>query len=359
MSNDDFSQPELTERQEKILALIVREYVNGDSPDPIGSKYLTEHFLQNVSSATVRNEMVVLERLGFIAHPHTSSGRVPTEAGYRYFVKQLLDENELAPTERERIAEEIGATAHDIDASMRLAVTSLAKVAQGAAIMTAPRAVHSQYKHLALLAVQGRMAMMVLVLHGGYVRQQMLTLSEPMMQEALSAAANRLNARCEAMDAIQLHALIATAENELDREILELIVRILEERDDADSTMYRDGLTDLLNQFSGEAAKQALRMMEEQTVLFGIMNQMLEQPIGEVQVVIAGDGRWDEVRHLSLVLSRYGVAGRSVGSMAVFGPTRMRYGRAISAVRYISNIMSNLLIDVYGDDASNRKRLDK
>src|SRR2546426_6912542 len=98
MNPDAAELPKLTERQERILALIVREYIS--RPEPVGSKYLAEHFLTNVSSATIRNDMALLEELGLVVAPHTSAGRVPTEAGYRYFVKRLLDESELPAEEK-------------------------------------------------------------------------------------------------------------------------------------------------------------------------------------------------------------------------------------------------------------------
>src|SRR5882724_3909225 len=105
--NQDAVEPiNLTERQEKILALVVREYVNKPKPEPVGSKYLADNFLTNISSATIRNDLAVLEELGYVAAPHPSAGRVPTEAGYRYFVKRLLDEGELSAEEQKNIADE-------------------------------------------------------------------------------------------------------------------------------------------------------------------------------------------------------------------------------------------------------------
>jgi heat-inducible transcriptional repressor len=135
----------------------------------------------------------------------------------------------------------------------------------------------------------------------------------------------------------------------LDRELLELAARILDERDNDLPMLYRDGLTELLPEFHvSEAAQQAARIMEETALLTTIMSEFGAQGIGDVQVVIAGDGRRDDVRHLSMVLSRYGVAGGTMGALAVLGPTRMRYERAISVVRVVAGVMSNLLVAGYG-----------
>ncbi len=350
MTQDAIELPKLTERQERILALIVSEYIS--RPEPVGSKYLAERFLTNLSSATIRNDMAVLEELGLVVAPHTSAGRVPTEAGYRYFVKRLLDAGELSASEQKAIADQFGRAPNDLDEWMRLAASTLARTSHSAALVTAPRALSSPFKHIELISTQGRLVLMVLVLYGGDVRQQMLTLADTLSQEALSAAAGRLNLICDGLDSEQVRARAWSVDNELERELLEVTADVLAEADNKHHAVaYREGLSDMLPEFTeSEGAQQALRLLEEHTLLTGILSEMLDQNIGHVQVVIAGEGRWQEVRHLSMVLSRYGVMGQATGALAVLGPTRMRYGRAISAVRYVAGLMSNLLFDVYGGE---------
>ncbi|MCC7448106.1 MAG: heat-inducible transcription repressor HrcA [Anaerolineae bacterium] len=348
MTPDAIELPQLTERQERVLSLVVREYIN--KPEPVGSKYLAERFLTNVSSATIRNDMAVLEELGLIAAPHTSAGRVPTEAGYRYFVKRLLDEGELPAAEQQSISDLFSRAPHDVDQWLRLAASTLARTSRGAALVTAPRGYSSQFKHLELISTQGRLVLMVLVLYGGDVRQQMLTLADTLSQEALSATARRLNALCDGLTSEQIPA--KGGESALEREVLDVIADVLAETDHKQHAVaYREGLSDVLPEFTeSEAAQQVLRLMEGQSLLPAILSEVTDPHIGHVRVVIAGEGRWNEIRHLSMVLSRYGVSGQVSGTMAVLGPTRMRYGRAISAVRYVAGLMSHLLIDVYGVD---------
>ncbi len=351
MSQDAIEPTHLTERQEKILALVVREYIN--KPEPVGSKYLADNFLTNISSATIRNDLAALEELGYVTAPHTSAGRVPTEAGYRYFVKRLLDEGELPAEEQKSIANEFSQAPNEIEQWMQFSAATLARTSRGAALVTAPYAHSSQFKHLELISTQGRLVLMVLVLNGGNVRQQMLTLADALPQEALSIAAQHLNIVCDGLTVDQLHAKLRVIDNELERDILEILVDTLDETDHREHvTTYRNGLSDMLTEFTeSEGRQQALRLMEEHSVLTGILSEALSNDIGHVQVVIAGEGRWNEVRHLSMVLSRYGISGRATGTLTVLGPTRMRYGRAISAVRYISGLMSNFLFDIYGAES--------
>lgn len=359
MTPDAMEYPELTERQERILAIIVREYTN--KPEPVGSKFLSENYLTNVSSATIRNDMSVLEELGLVAAPHTSAGRVPTEAGFRYFVKRLLAEHDrqLPPEEQMRIADEMNAAPDDPSGWMQIAVSNLARASRSAALVTAPRAYNSQYKHLALISTHGPIVMLVLVLKGGDVRQQILTLAEPVPQEALSTITDRLNATCEGQNGDQVRARSRTLDSLLEREILDVVADTLDEADRREQVVaYRDGLSSLLPEFTESAgAQQALRLMEEQTLLAAILAEALgnrlDSGVGDVHVVIAGEGRWHEVRHLGMVLSRYGISGQAEGTLVAFGPTRMRYGLAISAVRYVAGLMSSRLVNLYGLEEPN------
>lgn len=351
--NQDAPEPaHLTDRQERILALIVREFVN--HPDPVSSKHLAETEL-NVSSATIRNEMAVLEELGFVSSPHTSAGRVPTEAGYRYFVKRLLNELELSVTEQQAITEQFRATGNDLENWMRLAVATLARTSHTAALVTTPRASRlSQFKHVELIVTQGRLALMVLVLHGGQVRQQMLTLADPLPQETLSAAASRLNATCDLLDADQVRAISRLFDTPLEREVIELIADTMRTADNSQhAIVFQDGLREMLPEFSEQiGAQQALHVLEEQSLIGVIFNEARGADVGGVQVVIGGEGRWSEVRHLSLVLARYGTADQSSGLLGVIGPTRMRYGRAVASVRFVAGLLSGLLVDVYSGGSS-------
>ena len=172
MNIDETVLPELTRRQEEILTYIVRAYT--ESPEPVSSKYLVETFNLSFSSATIRNEMAVLEELGYITAPHTSAGRVPTESGYRYFVKRLITTGEITSIEKSHISDKLKTIPLASEQWMLLVATMLARTAHTAALVTPPVANLSRFKHLELIAIQGRLVLMVIVLDGGAVHQQML-----------------------------------------------------------------------------------------------------------------------------------------------------------------------------------------
>ncbi|MBN1200744.1 MAG: heat-inducible transcription repressor HrcA [Anaerolineae bacterium] len=339
--------PDLTERQEYILSLIVREYIR--DPQPVASKTLVDLFDLGVSSATVRNEMVLLEQHGLIYAPHTSAGRVPTPEGYRYFVHRLVQHVDLLPQERYQIMYEFRQAPPDIEEWMHIASIVLARTAQTAALVTPPRAIERHFKHLELINTQGRLVLMVLVLHGGSVHQQILTLAESVAQEALSRVAQIINLACAGQNAAAVRSKTRSHADALVREVGELVSEAMGERDpDSIRRIYRYGLSESLPAFTDDEARQAIRVLEERSLLDGIVRETLAAGQPDVHVVVGGEGRWEDLTHLSMVMSRYGTP-LAHGALGVLGSTRMRYGRAISTVRYVASLMSDMLDQVYGE----------
>jgi heat-inducible transcriptional repressor len=347
MSIDDTTLPELTRRQEEILALIVRAYT--DLPEPVSSKHLVETYNLNFSSATIRNEMAVLEEKGYIYAPHTSAGRVPTENGYRYFVRRLLNSSDLSTSDQTRITEKLQGSPLATEQWMRLAATILARTARSAALVTPPISEISRYKHLELISIQGRLVLMVLVLDNGNVHQQMLNLADSIAQPILSQIAQRINTLCLGLNANEVRMKSVQLQL-LEREMAEVVADLMEKADTNQvNFIYGDGLSEIINSFQGnEGAQQAIRVFEERAFLNMILNEVLDNPVSSsVQVVIAGNGRWEELKHLTMILSRYGVPGQISGAVGVVGPTHINYGRAISTVRYVSNLMTDMLVNLY------------
>ncbi len=345
-ANQPETMPELTERQEYILSLIVREYVR--DAQPVGSKALVERFDLDVSSATVRNEMAALEEHGLIYAPHTSAGRVPTRQGYRYFVRRLLTAVKLTTVEQRRISHAFEGAALNVEEWPRIAAMALARTVRTAALVTPPRALENHFKHLELISTQGRLVLMVLVLQGGSVHQQVLTLAEPVPQETLSHTAGVINAICAGMTAQQVRGKTRGASDELTREIGELVAdAVTQSNQQSARDIYRYGLSETLNTLSEDEAHQAVRVLEEEDLLEAILREILDPSQADVRIVVAGEGRWESLSHLSMVMGRYGTP-QAHGALGVLGPTRMRYGQAISAVRYVADLMSGLMDDVYG-----------
>jgi heat-inducible transcriptional repressor len=337
---------ELTARQQLILGLVVREYIS--SAQPVGSRTVQEYGL-GVSSATIRNEMAQLEEMGYLTHPHTSAGRVPTEQGYRYFVERLMSESQLPVDEQRMIRHQFHQVGVDLEQWMRLAASVLARTAHSAAVVTSIKMEQSHLKHIELIAIHETMVLLILVLEGGVVRQQMLSPDEAMSQDTLSQVANRLNDLCVGAS-VQRVMLCRSQVGAFEQQVLDVVAQIMRQVDQqADLHLYRDGLINILHQpefYVPESARNVIQIFEERTLLEDLLTEMLE--VGGVQVIIGGEGRWNELRECSLVVSPYGVSGEVTGALGVMGPMRMPYNRAISAVRYVAGLMSDLFRDLYG-----------
>ncbi|NUM44548.1 MAG: heat-inducible transcription repressor HrcA [Anaerolineales bacterium] len=342
--------PLLSERQKIVLALIIHEHTR--STQPVGSKNLIDQYGLDMSSATVRNEMAALSEMGYLRQPHTSAGRVPTEDGYRYFVGQLMGNTELPSTTRSTITHQFYQAGQDVDQWMRLAASVLANQSKAAALVTAPQVIKSRFKHLELIELRGRQILMVLVLTGGDVRQQMLTLAEPVSQERLSAVAERVSNLCQGLD-FEGMSTLPTPSEALEQDILRLVTGTMRHENLLTGEVYRDGLINVLEEpeFAESAsARRALRVLEERPFLEDLLAQtIVNSDIGAVQVLIGGEGNWDELSDCSVVLARYGVPNLATGTVGVLGPVRMRYGQTISAVRFVVGLLSELVAESHAE----------
>jgi heat-inducible transcriptional repressor len=340
---------DLTARQQAILGLVVREYIS--TATPVSSRAIVEAYGLGISSATVRNEMARLEEFGYLTHPHTSAGRVPTDKGYRYFVEHLLGDTELPLAERRMIRHQFHQVRPEIDQWLKLSASVLAQAARSMAWITAPSAPRCLFKHLELVSIRDALTLVVLVLQGGTVRQRIVTLARTLSQEELSRMATRLNDLFEGLTADGVTAQIARLAP-LEAQVGELVVEMMERLDGrARREVYRDGLINILQQpefAEGQSARQVFELIEESNFMERILADVLPPAVGGVQVIIGGEGPWEELSDCSLVLSRYGVNNHATGDLGVLGPRRMPYGRAISAVRYVANLMSELVQELYG-----------
>lgn len=341
------AMPELTERQKTLLLLIIRDYI--ESAQPVGSKRLVEQYPIHLSPATIRNEMAALTEMGYLRQPHTSAGRVPTEEGYRYFVSQMMYQAELPQAVQRTISHQFHQSRPDVDQWMTLAASILAHQSQGVSVVTAPHADQAKYKHVELISTQGRQVLMVLVMVGGEVSQQILTLAGPVSQEQLSQTAARLNGLLAGL-AVDAMSTLPARPDALDQDIMMLIVQ--EMRRAADRTsgeIYTDGLTNVLGEpefAESDGARRTLRLFEERSTLQDLMARAsTNSNVGGLQVLIGGEGGWEELRQCSMVIARYGVPGMATGTLGVLGPMRMSYARTIPTVRYVAGLLSDLVND--------------
>ncbi|HNW94924.1 MAG TPA: heat-inducible transcriptional repressor HrcA [Anaerolineaceae bacterium] len=338
---------ELTERQKLLLSLIVHEHTR--TAQPVGSKTLVEQFTLPISSATIRNEMTVLTEMGYLRQPHTSAGRVPTEEGYRFFVSNLAQQTTLPAPMRNTIAHQFYQARQDLDGWLRLAASVLAAQSQAASIVTAPHTEKVAFKHLELISTRAAQVLMVLVLVGGEIRQQILSLNDAATQEDLSTLASRINDLYANSSVEQITGMDPLADP-TGAQVLEAVRQQMQlSQKLVTGEIYLDGVTNVLAEpefADTEQARSALSLLEERSKLDDLLSRtILGNEIGGVQVLIGGEGTWQELRQCSVVLTRYGIPDQLTGTVGVLGPMRMPYGRTISTVRFVAGLLSDLVAE--------------
>jgi heat-inducible transcriptional repressor len=346
----------LSQRKQQILRALVQEYIQ--TALPVASETLVRKYGLRFSSATVRHELAGLEEAGLIYQPHTSAGRVPTDLGYRYFVEHLVEESTLSLDEQRLIRHQFYQVQDQLDQWVRLTASVMARLLHSAAVMTPPRASEGRLKHFEVLSVSDLSAHLVLVLMDGTVKQQRLLLDTPLGQAELSAISSRLNKLFDGKNAAELDEMLSQYDaSSVEHLVGSSIARILEQHGDPlGDEFYREGVVNILEQpeYSrmgpeeerNERVRKVLEVLEQNRFLPALASHLRETD--GVQVIIGGENDWDEMRDVSLVVARYGREGKIGGLLGVIGPTRMQYGRAIAVVRYMTQVMNELLSEVYG-----------
>jgi len=351
---------QLSERKEEILRALIDEFTR--TAEPVASKQLSDRLAQihgsGYGSATVRNELVALEEDGLIYQPHVSAGRVPTDLGYRYFVERLMGESRLALEEQRLIRHQFFQVQHQLDEWVRLTASVMAQALQSAAIVTPPRGGLSRLKHFELLSLYEAVALLVLVLEDGTVRQERLLLDSYCSQEELSRMATMLNDTFRGATAQGVSDRVASnmefmSPNE--RIVVESLHRMLSELSLlSPDAFYHDGIVQLLqrDEFAhagSDRIRQVVEVLERNRFLPAIAPQVMESD--GVQIIIGAENQAAELKDMSVIVSRYGAPNQVSGILGVVGPTRMQYGRAIAVVRFMTQMMSDLLSELYGGEA--------
>ncbi len=341
-------------RSQAILRAVIEEYVT--SAQPVGSLALVERYGLGVSSATVRNILADLETAGLLTHPHTSAGRVPTDAGYRFYVESIVDAVPLPAVEQLMIRHQFGQVEFASEHWFRLAATTLAGLTRSAGIATPakPRAAH--IRRVDLVAVNERMASLILVLREGAIKQAAVTLDEPepVDQSTLNQVAGLLNERLVDKTTTSAESTLSRLEEadrvqRIARRVGERIMRILLEYDAAAvEEVFSDGLLNVMEapEFAqSDKLRQVFTALENRAYLGELVGSVAGS--GRISIVIGAENPREEMHDVTLILAPYGRPGRALGVVGVLGPTRMSYPNAIGTVAFVSGLMNELVDHLY------------
>jgi heat-inducible transcriptional repressor len=342
---------ELTRRQEQILKAVVDQYVA--TAHPVGSAAIVSSAALPISSATVRNELAALEELGLLRHLHTSGGRVPTNAGYRYYVERLMARAHLPNAEARTIRHQFHQAHSEVQEWLKLAATVMAHRMHNVGLVTSPRSSEVRFRHLEVISIHDNVALLILVLQEGTVLQEMITLPETYSNEELSAVADQLNGLLRGKTADEAQEALRDLPG-LASVVGSMSEHLLRRGQGQQSQVFHAGLGDLMRQpeFSGLRPGEPTEMLSERLremlefLQHGFAVQQLIAGLPretDVNVVIGGEPPSDMLPGYSFVLGRYGDEAEGTGYLGVVGPTRMEYPRAVALVRYMTDLMTDLM----------------
>ena len=336
----------LSERQLKILEAIVNDYIQ--TAEPIGSRTIAKKYGMGISSATIRNEMSDLEDMGFITQPHTSSGRVPSQKGYRFYVDSMMPKKPLTSEESLLLQRMILSNIYQVEYMMKETANALARLTRYPAIVSEPYLKKTKIKHVQMIPVDDKTIFLVMVTDTKSVKSQPLTLPTAPDYEELNRLSHMLN-----------HHLSGKTIREIDRPLIDqlfvsfghqahilmpilgVIVGLIQDEDDM--RVFTSGVKNILAfpEFSDIRKAEAIfQALEERDALIAILNQ--PQTDG-IQIIIGTENSLDILKNCSLIKANYTIDNQSTGSIALIGPIRMDYGHAVSVLQGILQNIQHVL----------------
>lgn len=342
----------LDDRKRSILRAIIDDYI--DTAEPIGSRTIARKHELGLSSATIRNEMADLEEMGYLAQPHTSAGRVPSDKGYRLYVDNLMKLRDLSDEEVESIREAMEVRINEMSQLIRHASVVLSRITKYTSMAINPQLKQSVLKAVQVVPIEPGKGLVIVVTNAGVVRNSMVNLPENVAPDYLIKISNILNEKLNGFTLEQLDPqLIKEIENEIgaSKEILIPILSGVEECvcliDNPE--IYLDGTTNIFNypEFRDIIkAKGFLNVLDEKEILRKLLNNRREEQ--GVNVKIGSENIVDEIKECSLVTATYSLGDIVIGSIGVIGPTRMEYPRVISSMNHIRKRINQEIVKLIG-----------
>ncbi len=325
----------LDDRKAAILSAVVQEYI--ETAQPVGSGRIATAPEVGVSSATVRNEMVALEEQGYLAQPHTSAGRIPTDKGYRFFVDLLRsDEGEIAPADPSQVRDFFAGAHGELESMMSRTSDLLTRLTDWTAVVVSPAVEQARVRSVQLIDLSSHIAMVVAVLSNGGVEKRTLEVATELTPEIVDEAGRRLAATVEGYTLDELAGVEAVDDDPL----LRAAVAALSEAG-RKAELYVGGASRLASAFDAvEQVRDVLTILEQQIVVVTLIRDVLDRGM---RVAIGEETGVEPLAECSLVLAPYAIEGEAHGTIGVLGPTRMDYSQALSAVAVVSRRLERAL----------------
>ena len=333
-------------RKQAILRAVVNEFTA--SAVPVGSQALQSRYFVNLSSATIRSELAELADRGYLAQPHTSAGRVPTDSGYRYFVDFLMDLEAIPDKVESFIEAELRQAPADEQGMVEKVAMTLAAVTQNASVASAPQGSQARIKHVDLVSLEPSEVLLIILLEGNLLRQQVVSLAQQATQLELTQLAGKLNTTLAGRASEEVRRSYDSSELGLEKELLGRVVAILDIYEKgSESLVVHDGLRNLLRQpefAESSRLQQVLEVLEETRYLTVLLRQLIGE--SDLQIVIGSENASSQLQGCAVVLTTYGPSNRLKGMLGVIGPTRMAYSQTVARLRAVARGASERMAEL-------------
>ncbi|WP_017728415.1 heat-inducible transcriptional repressor HrcA [Halalkalibacterium ligniniphilum] len=339
----------LSKRQLLILQAIVDDYIR--SAEPVGSRSISKREDITFSPATIRNEMADLEELGFLEKPHSSSGRIPSQKGYRYYVDHLLMPHRLTNEERKNIAALFTQKIQQVEEVIQHSAQILSTITSYISVVLGPEMFETKLRNVQIIPISSQSVVVILVTDTGYVENQTIHLPDSVNPADLEMTVNILNDRLTGVPLFKLRHKIKTEVASVLRAHLnnyELVLEMLNKtfQTEKPEKVFYGGKTNLLSQpefRDVEKVRDLLTMLEQDD----LMHQIIRSNDNGIHVKIGQENNIEAFEQLSLITASYSIAGKHMGTIGILGPTRMEYRRAIGVIDYLSKDLTKLLTNLY------------
>lgn len=336
----------LDQRKLQILKAIIDDYIA--SAEPVGSRTIAKKYAVGVSSATIRNEMSDLEEMGYLEQPHTSAGRIPSDKAYRLYVDKLMNLNIISMVEAEAIKKVYEQRTSELEDIVMQTARVLCNLTNYTSVVLGPKMNKVLIKSIQLVPVDDSHALMVVVTSAGIMKDLLLDLPHGIERDYLNRVSNMFTDlfRNKTFAEVDL-AFVPQIQKEIakKKEFFNKLIDTLSEGTTAreHKDVYLEGATNIFNfpeYYDVLKAKEFLRLIEDKDTLYNFLNGLDN---AGVSVVIGGENRFDELKGYSVVTASYKLGDKVLGSIAIIGPTRMEYSRAVSAIGFVCNNLSDYL----------------
>jgi heat-inducible transcriptional repressor len=333
-------------RKQEILRAVVQEFTT--SAVPVGSQSLHSRYFVNLSSATIRSELADLADLGYLTQPHTSAGRIPTDSGYRYFVDFLMDLEEVPERVGAFIHDELRQATADVQGLVERVAMTTAAVTQNASVASAPHGSQGRIKHVDLVSLEPKEVLLILLLEGNLLRQQVVQVTEAASQPALSMLAAKLNTTLAGKAGKEVRRHYEGAALGLEKELLGRVVAALDQYEQgAENLVVHDGVRNLLRQpefAESSRLHQVLEVLEETRYLTVLLRELIGN--SDLQIVIGSENASSQLKGCTVVLTTYGPSNQLKGVLGVIGPTRMAYSQTVARLRAVARSASERMAEL-------------